>query len=1464
MTIFSKEKETKPTNTVFRLPVDDSIGAKGLLTSAYVKEQSEYIYPSITGIPKEEVKAFLDSGITGPLQARAEGATREKRVDIYNEVIEETALDQKTPEQAIAELETLREDNPFLKAYVSPAVVEALKQSDNMLARQMAQGKLANVLIAAEILNNKLSESSTGFINGVGDFADVAVSDLPVVSSFNVKRRKELRDRFLQILDSVEDPSVISAELQSIVDEAADMGFFTDANRFYMNDFLNLTLEEGIGPELGFQKLMSVADILASTAALGDAGKLIGMTRKSVKETSEALMTGVMKDDPAGAVDPAYWKESILLPERVGPRPPIEAQAAKDVELGLQGKAAAIEIRLASGSSIDDDLFEAFSATVVEQSKKRAKESGNLRLIDTNVNRDAFDNLSMDELYGTTKGAAFTSELAAQKYAEQILGEVVPAPTGGFMVKKATNLPTGWYSQGVTPEDVVKDLSLYKSLDTDELGRGFFAHLGSPLSQTDWSNNAILKQGEAARAKALELVERDVAAQLKIVGREGKEAVEKVFTELRDGSLAHLREAPTSGAFSDYFFKINNRQPTDAEVRLYELKLDWNDTDWFLSADMHFKREVNRGIEILIPQDGMEVPASKVSRESMAGRQVWDADAGKYVAIDSLPADRIVYRLVSPTEFGGKLHDLVASATPKTRALKHTDVMGYNAGGSRLYAPNRTNFIVKQETEYALADGVVRKGNPRALMVAKTEKEALKAQTEINSVVKALHGIADPKAFTKAEDYLNVIKTKYKDTALNDLIARNSGWNTDVHSVETLVEFAAENKLDLRKTVQFVGDNQPLVNGDDVIGDITFKDVAVAPGLLKFGDFRRDNVLLGYGGQKVPTIAPFESISRSVMSSVARQTNMAYETRAINRLFRTAIEKNLVPRENIAQVRNMSLRQKARNLIIDTSTDAGKKLELERKKILMRLEKQRFFDNAYHKAKDSLANILWDKGWKKTADKIDALSADPVAGTRGIVFDAYLGLFAPDQFYVQASQIINIVAMSDKTLGLQAAAAAPYFRLTFLNGHPGPTSAMGKLMSKVLGTTPEQFVSMMDTFKASGRGAVQASVADLGEDSGGKLLFNKVREKGRFFYNEGETLARITAHISSSLEYLKKYGADADLTSQHATRWVMNKSDQLTNAMTSTSRHPIEQLPGLQFMGFSLRMGEFLLGGLLGGKSVLTPAKRAKLFTFQLGFFGASALPFVGAYLDWYNFKYGTDLKPDDYYTIRHGAIDSFIRYTTGVETELGRRLAWGEGVFTTISDLLTKNIFEAAVGPSASLGDTLFDATSKMLWNMKYGATDFLVKDTVDVFRSIKSVNLAHNAYIALRYGEYQTRSGSTLSDQISTQEGIALALGLPLAEINSAWRNIDLLKKDANLHKDLAKKVSGLWQDLATEVRRHGHGTDQERKIRSALEVLYLSLTPLEIREMERYVDKSTITMNEELMIEMMKREAAKGVTE
>jgi hypothetical protein len=1454
-----KLKEDKPANNILRLNVDTSTGSTALLKNEYLKDQAELLYPLVSNTPMEEAKKFVDAGIMGPLESRAQALTTEKQTNKMIEVIETSRLDQKTPEQAIAELEAVRETNPFLKAYVSKEVLHALKQSDNPVAQRAAQGKLSNVLIAAEVLNNKMSEANEESFWTNFDFVDMLASDLPIVSSMNVERRKELSDRFIQLLDSNEAPGTIKSEMEALVNEAADMGFFTNSNRFYMNDFLNMTLEQGKGAEYGLQQALGVVDTLAFLGGLSDTGKLVAVTRGSVEETSDALMKGVMKDSPASGVDPSTWKESLITPEATVIRSPVVSTAVKDVELALQAREEAIAVRIASGSAIDDETFEPFVVVLKEQAKARAEKAGNLRSIDVTVQKDAFDNITMDEFYGTTKGRAFTSPVAAQKYADQILGEVVPIDTG-YMVKKTSNVPTGWYTQGATPKDMVKDLSLYPSLKEEDLGKGIWAHIGSGLSQTEYTNNAILKQGESARALALETIQIDVAAKLKAVGTDGRVAVEKVFSELRDGSLANLRSAPTAAEFGDYFFKLNGRVPTDDEVDLYRLTQEWNDTDWFMSADMHFKKEVNRGIEILVPQDGMEVAAAKTNREANAGREVWDADAGRYVKAEDLSEDRVIYRLVEPTEFGGGLTDLVASAAPKTRALKHTDVMGYNVGGSRLYPNNRTNFMIKQDTSVTLAGGVTRQGTPRTIMVAKTEKEAKKAVSEINEVLVELHKIADPKLFDNADDYARVIQSK--GSMLDEIIARNSAWNTDVHSAASLAEFAMENNFDLRNLVDFVSDGQQLVKGDSMIGDITFKDVAISPGMLKYGDFRKDNVLMGYGGQKLPTVAPFESMQRSLMSAMARQTEVAYESRAVLRLYRTALEQNLLSRENIALTRNMSLRQKARNMEIATGTDFGKKLELERQKILSRLERQRVLDAAYHRVKDNFANMLYDKGFKKISEKMDALSADPIAATRGIVFDSFFW-GAIDQVWVQGSQLFAISAMSDKAIGIQATALAPFFRGTLMNGHAAVEESMSKLMAKAVGIDPKHVQDMIATFKASGRGAVQASIADLGEDAGGKIAFRNIREKGRIFYNEGELLSRISAHISASMEYIAKHGPKADLQSQHAKRWVMHESDILTHAMTSTSRHPIEQLPMMQFMSYALRMTEFMTAGLMGGKGVLSGARKAKLGAMQVAFYGATAIPFAGAALSYYEYRFGTGMDEKTYNMLRKGALDTLMTYLTGIETEIGGRLAWGEGLTTTMMDLQNKNAIQILLGPTGTVANNAFEALNQFVGNLKYGISPGTLDDIVDIGKVLKFANMYHNAILAFRDGTYSMRnSGGILLDDVTRREAFAIAMGIPLERVNSVWDTIQNSKKLDLYYKDVGKKISKLYYDLHREVKQNGWQSEYAKTLTKSIAHMY-AINP-EQHRYSRYVDDTFRTMYEESMVNEAKRELERNALE
>ncbi len=1518
-----KLKEDKPTNPVFRLPVDTSTGPTALIRSEYIKEQDSMLYPLVSDIPQEEVDAYLNSGIIGPLQAKAEALTAEKRTEVITSTIETSRIDQKTPEEAIAELEALRDTNPFLKAYVSPSVVEALKQSDNALARSVAQGKLANVAIAAQILNDKMVESSEESFWTNFDFVDVLVSDLPVVSMLNVERRKELRDRFIQILDSNDDPASIKTELQAIVDEAADMGLFTDSNRFYMMDFLNLTLEEGKGGELALQQALGVLDTVAFLPALADTGKLIAFTRGSSKEAAAALERGIIKDDPfTGAVDPATWKESAITPERMGPRSPTEATAVKEVEAGIKAREEALRVRMASGQFIDDETFVVLQNTIKEEILKREKDAGNLRAIDVNVRKDpVMENIYAEEFYGTTKGKAFTSWDAASIYANQIGGaEVVDkagnvvsvrpvkvpkttskttskttitingktttttstvepnvlypestpkeAPTE-FLVRKTRNVPTGWYTQGASPEAMAKDMALYTPLDVDRMGTGFFAKYGSGLSQTDETQNALVKQMEASMDLSMDIIAKDFEAQLKLIGKEGRAGVSKVLTELRDGSLAGLRKSPTVAEFDDYFFQFNKRRATPDELKAYQIIQEWNDTDWFFSADIHFKRAVNRGIEILIPQDGLEVAATKTTKGAQAGRTAWDADAGKYVSVDTLDDKSVIYRLGEPMEFGGKMNDLVVSKTPKTRALRHSDVMGYNVGGSRLYEHNVSNRFVKQETEVTLADGTVRPGTPRTIMAVKTEAEGNKAVTEINNILSKLHTIADPKAFTKLDDYLEVIKTKYKDPELQDTIAKNSGWNTDVHSVETLVEFARENRFDLRKLVSHVGDGEAIRAADAMIGDITFGDVARSPGLLKYGDFRKDNVLMGYGGKALPTIDPLEAIGRSLMSSVASQAELAYETRAIMRLYKSALTMGPMVNgkpssliKNADVIRNMSLRMKARHMQIDTSTEVGQKLELERQKILQRLEQGRMLDISYNNAKDRFANVLYDKGYKKFAEKIDANSVDPDAARAGIVFDAvFWGTF--EQVWVQGSQIASIAAIADKFLGYKAVLAAPVFRGILRNGHRPVDEAATALLAKVLQIEPKQMLDILDNYRASGRWSVKASVADLGPGTNKPMRMSKVRQAGRVFYHEGELLSRSSAWIAASLEYIAKNGPKADLNSQAARRWVMHRQDTLTHAMTTKSKHPIMQLATFQFQQYALNFTESLVTGLKPGtKGMLTNKEKFKLASMQLFLYGAVAVPFVGAGLEYYEWKYGTGLDEPTYNLLRKGALDALLEYMTGIETEAGGRLAWGEGMFNTIQDFQDKNLIGLLLGATGTVGTNLMESVNQFVGNLKYGSMRMTGEDLMEVAKVMKFANMYDNARLAFMYGQYQGRnSGEVMADDFTAAEAMAVALGVPMEKVNGIWDTIKRSKQDTEHYKSVGEKISRLYNDLHFEVLANGWDSPHTRTLAMAIEAEY-ALYANEMYKIERFIDKKFITMAEEAYITNLRREAEKKI--
>ena len=108
---------------------------------------------------------------------------------------------------------------------------------------------------------------------------------------------------------------------------------------------------------------------------------------------------------------------------------------------------------------------------------------------------------------------------------------------------------------------------------------------------------------------------------------------------------------------------------------------------------------------------------------------------------------------------------------------------------------------------------------------------------------------------------------------------------------------------------------------------------------------------------------------------------------------------------------------------------------------------------------------------------------------------------------------------------------------------------------------------------------------------------------------------------------------------------------------------------------------------------------------------------------------------------------------------------------------------------------------------------------------------------------------------------ESAAIALGIPLEKVNEAWRTIDMIKKDKKYHQEQAKKISGLYYDLAEEIRIGTWNSDRANSIRKAIAMAYSLHTPLEVKEIDRYVDKKAIPLNESLMVDVLRNEQKKA---
>ena len=1467
------------------------------------KTKNDALYHSILiGQPIEAIRPALESGANIALDQQARETTEANKQQMVRNFVEDPSME--------GELKALQDEILSIEntsRFVTPAEL-ALLTSPSQIQRDYAVQKVGRLVSAQSMILDKLAESSEeGFLTNF-DFVDYALSSAQ--NLLLVNKQREYADRASQLMyDQTVTPEQFEEEFNNILTEMGGQGFFEDNNRFYLGDFVDLFAAGSDSSVASWQKAFAAFDtvtfglgaaptavragktaVTAVKVAGGPAAaavKVAGSLRSAVKTgagtgasiiSSPARLIGYKTNDPVlvqTILDEARLMDdpskstllhnqtspSIVTADTLRPERWAHTSSAAIHNYEQQSKILAEVKTIAgrAGSAIDDDKLLVLQGKLQADAKIAAAQSGDLSYLDSNLSRDELDNLYFTEVRGTDSGMSFTGpngQIAAQHLADNIGGEVVEWQNPGhFVVVQTKNVPTGLGE--FTPES----MAIFTATDTKELGEGIVAKwLGSPATQTTEANRAALLVAEGVQEQWSTVAASRIKEVAKLNSRSERIEVEGMFEELLNGKFANQRESFTEAGFRTEFQNLHKKPATDAQVALYLRVQDARDAESFFVADEFFKRQVNDGVQVLEDQYRV-VPVRSETIPKTAS--VYDSKSGRTISADKIPAGQTVYKNYDPHQNIFDSNSMyILGDDLKTRRLYHADILARNAGGPRIYKNGEFNYWIKQDRTKAMADGTTHKVSPLTIMGTKLWDEGTDVVRSLNLFIDEFGAALGKTKFTNSS--LDALRG---NTKIDNLIAANSKWNPSVNNLDSLLKWADEAGVDL--AAKF---SPPLRHGETIIdSDIAggfagmpFEMAMDARALNPMA--RRNSVLMGYGGKRGRTISPIKAMEKSTSELIANQSYRAYTARAINGLLKSAIQEGVL--ENAKELVNMTLRQKLINAKIRNTPGAGSKLALEQKKILFRLDRSGLADAQWSGVMNNLSNFLYGKGFGKAADKAaDMASVNPMTAMRGFVFDAKLGMFNPSQLYVQASQVINIFAVGGAN-GLRGGALYGPVRFALHNNNPAVIKRIGEAVAPISGISADEFVDMVAMFKDHGRSMIGVSLAEFGTDAAtASSVFGETvgaaRKAGRFFFNEGELVARTTAWNTAYIEYLAKFPGKSP-RGQQGVKWIMNRQDILTQAMSGASRTNLDRFPFTQFMSYQFRINEAIFAGSFGGKAVLTGAERLRLAAAHTVVFGASGWAVAGTAMDYYNYRFGTDLDEGAYRAIRKGAMDYLLSEISGVETSLSSRLGSGDNMFMLMKDMGENNIFETLGGPSLEVGGEALRVILGGAKNLAKGVTtgdfDDLGASLGRFTRVFSTGNQAYNAYMAYHVGQYLTKDNALLDNKLTDMESIFISLGVPLEDHEEAFKFTNFAKFEKLLLSSTVKSVQKEWNMANAQLDRGDfNGASETMK---GIALLYHALPMHDRSVVEREVRRGGGTIVDNLTLRAMQHSAARDL--
>lgn len=434
--------------------------------------------------------------------------------------------------------------------------------------------------------------------------------------------------------------------------------------------------------------------------------------------------------------------------------------------------------------------------------------------------------------------------------------------------------------------------------------------------------------------------------------------------------------------------------------------------------------------------------------------------------------------------------------------------------------------------------------------------------------------------------------------------------------------------------------------------------------------------------------------------------------------------------------------------------------------------------------KQKLMSSIYTRFGEKYLDYVPDIMipaiTDPFQFLRSAAHHTTLGMFNPIQFFVQASSVISMQAISPKN-ALRSYGPSTIMQTLHLTDDPKIIEAAAEWAAKLPGGISKvEFSEAYQGLRETGFGVIGGEYA-IKSSSVNPRTFTNSRgqtflDKGGVFFDAGERIPRFSGWVTAYLDYLKKNPGKTGKMQRDDWQKVQNRAQIYVGNMTRDN-NSLWQTGVLgnfsQFASYNVRMLELL--AFKGGE--LTAGERMRLFATQASLFGFPPGAGVYAYTQTGDTDYLTDAVKSmnpfaedmalaakkrgfDMQSGTAGAIYNGILAAT-IDAATGQRIAVAERYGLSIPKVWEQAVrnyknenpiwatFITLLGPGGTNLNGLKNSAgpiTKNLYNIAMGKgppSEYWAQDMAVLMEGITSVSVFTKAWAIMNSKPYRNKNG-------------------------------------------------------------------------------------------------------------------------